>query len=83
MLFQDHEFCKVIGIQYEIKPPRLCCLKLALLDDEGLLTGKVFSVKYHDMPDVLDFFVLKQLYHTALSRDWQPGDKYVATLSHL
>nr|XP_023019451.1 bromodomain and WD repeat-containing protein 3-like [Leptinotarsa decemlineata] len=76
MTIQDHEFVKVIGIQYEIKPPRLCCLKLALLDDEGKLTGKVFTVKYHDMPDVLDFFVLKQMYNTALSRDWKIGDKF-------
>ncbi|XP_018564263.1 bromodomain and WD repeat-containing protein 3 isoform X2 [Anoplophora glabripennis] len=76
MPIRDHEFVKVIGIQYEIKPPRLCCLKLALLDEEGRLTGKVFIVKYHDMPDVLDFFVLKQMYDMALSRNWQIGDKF-------
>ncbi|KAJ8985649.1 hypothetical protein NQ317_015145 [Molorchus minor] len=67
MPIRDHEFVKVIGIQYEIKPPRLCCLKLALLDDEGKLTGKVFTVKYHDMPD---------MYTTALSRNWNIGDKF-------
>lgn len=73
---EPHEFCKVIGIQYEIKPPRLCCLKLALMDEEGRLTGKGFSVKYHDMPDVLDFIVLKQIYNTAISRNWKSNNKF-------
>ncbi|CAG9840158.1 unnamed protein product [Diabrotica balteata] len=75
-VYEDREFAKVIGIQYEIKPPRLCCLKLALMDESGRLTGKVFSVKYHDMPDVLDFFVLKQIYVTAMSRTWKNGNKF-------
>ncbi|CAH0552741.1 unnamed protein product [Brassicogethes aeneus] len=76
MPIRDHEFVKVIGIQYEIKPPRLCCLRLALLDEEARMTGKIFTVKYHDMPDVLDFFVLKQTYCTAISRNWTIGDKF-------
>lgn len=66
---------KVVGIKYEIRPPRLCCLKLALLDGDGRLTGNVFTVKYHDMADVLDFFVLKQTYEVALFRNWTIGDK--------
>lgn len=66
---------KVVGIKYELRPPRLCCLKLAILDAEGKLTGNVFTVKYHDMADVLDFFVLKQLFDTAVSRCWNPEDK--------
>lgn len=76
MSIKYHEFAKVIGIQYEIKPPRLCCLKLALMDESGRLTGKCFTVKYHDMPDVLDFFVLKQIYVTAMSRTWKTGNKF-------
>lgn len=81
MQLKDHEFCKVVGIRYEIKPPRLCCLKLALQDESGRPTGKTFTVKFHDMPDVLDFFVLKQCYLTALSRDWQSDDRYVMPFS--
>lgn len=77
MQLNGHEFCKVVGIRYEIKPPRLCCLKLALQDETGCLTGRTLTVRYHDMPDVLDFFVLKQCYLTAMSRDWQPGEKLV------
>jgi hypothetical protein len=74
-LLQGHEFVKVVGIQYEVKPPRLCGLRLALLDDDGRLNGKIFTVKYHDMPDVLDFFVLKQNFEMAMSRNWKVGDK--------
>uniref|UniRef100_A0AAR5Q514 Bromo domain-containing protein n=1 Tax=Dendroctonus ponderosae TaxID=77166 RepID=A0AAR5Q514_DENPD len=76
MQLNGHEFCKVVGIRYEIKPPRLCCLKLALQDETGCLTGRSLTVRYHDMPDVLDFFVLKQCYLTAMSRDWQSGEKF-------
>ncbi|EEZ97170.1 Bromodomain and WD repeat-containing protein 3-like Protein [Tribolium castaneum] len=76
MHLRSHEFVKVIGIQYEVKPPRLCNLRLALLDDDGRLNGKIFTVKYHDMPDVLDFFVLKQHFDCAISRNWEIGDKF-------
>lgn len=52
-----------------IRPPRLVCLKL-LLDN-----GTHFTVRYHDMPDVLDFLVLRQTYLTAEERQWAPGDR--------
>lgn len=73
---RDHEICKVIGIKYEIRPPRLCCLKLALITDDGQMTDKHFTIKYHDIPDVLDFIVLKQTFDTAISRNWGPGDRF-------
>lgn len=76
LTLRDHEFVKVIGIKYELRPPRLCCLKLALLDPDGVLTGRTFTIKYHDMPDVLDFLVLRQTYNTAVSRNWQSGDRF-------
>lgn len=71
-----HEYCKVIGIKYEIRPPRLCCLKLGIMDSNGHLTGDCFTVKYHDMPDVLDFLVLRQTFDAAVSRGWIPGDRF-------
>lgn len=73
---REHEFCKVIGIKYEIRPPRLCCLKLALMTDNGNMTDKHFTIKYHDIPDVLDFLVLKQTFDTAISRNWGPNDRF-------
>lgn len=76
MEIREHEFCKVIGIKYEIRPPRLCCLKLALMTDDGRLTGQSFSIKYHDIADVLDFLVLKQTFDTAIRRNWGPGDRF-------
>lgn len=37
------------------------------------LTGDRFTLKYHDIPDVIDFLVLKQTYDTAISREWKIG----------
>lgn len=76
MNIRAQEFVKVVGIKYEIKPPRLCCLKLALMDEGGRLTGQNFTIKYHDMADVLDFLVLRQTFDTALARSWSEGDKF-------
>ncbi|EDS32685.1 wd-repeat protein [Culex quinquefasciatus] len=73
---RDHECCKVIGIKYEIRPPRLCCLKLGIMNEEGGQTGRSFVIKYHDMPDVLDFLVLKQTFDTSVRRNWGPGDRF-------
>ncbi|GAA6074659.1 bromodomain and WD repeat-containing protein 3 isoform X1, partial [Tachysurus ichikawai] len=70
---RDQECVKVVGIKYEVGPPTLCCLKLAFLDPlSGKMTGESFSLKYHDMPDVIDFLVLQQFYNEAKERNWQP-----------
>lgn len=75
--FQDQELMKVVGLKYEIRPPRLVCLKLAFIDAEtSRLTGGTFTIKYHDMPDVIDFLVLKQAYDRAMSRNWKPSDRF-------
>ena len=65
---------KVIGIKYEIKPPRLVCLKLAFIDPEtSKMTGGSVTIKYHDMVGVIDFVVLRHTYNTAMGRDWNSG----------
>ncbi|XP_061395070.1 bromodomain and WD repeat-containing protein 3 [Musca vetustissima] len=73
---RDKELVRVIGIKYEIRPPRLCCLKLAIIDEDGNMTGTTFKIKYHDMPDVLDFIVLRQTYDLAVQRNWSIGDRF-------
>lgn len=70
---QEPELVKVVGIRYEIKPPRLCCLRFAIMKQNGRLTNDMFTIKYHDMPDVIDFLVLRQTYDTALARQWKVG----------
>ncbi len=63
---------QVIGMKYEIRPPRLCCLKLAIMDPEtNQLTGENFSIKYHDMNDVVDFLVLRHTFE-ASAKVFQP-----------
>ncbi|KAJ8314732.1 hypothetical protein KUTeg_006882 [Tegillarca granosa] len=74
---REQELVKLVGIKYEIRPPRLCCLKLAHIDPETHKpTGESFSIKYHDMPDVIDFIVLKQNYDIAMKRKWKAGDRF-------
>ncbi|XP_047247287.1 bromodomain and WD repeat-containing protein 3 isoform X1 [Girardinichthys multiradiatus] len=77
MELRDQEFVKITGIKYEVCPPTLCCLKLTLIDHgTKKITDKSFSIKYHDMPDVIDFLVLRQSYDEALRRNWQPNDRF-------
>ncbi|TNN79212.1 Bromodomain and WD repeat-containing protein 3 [Liparis tanakae] len=74
---RDQESVKVVGIKYEVGPPTLCCLKLAFLDPvSGKMTHESFSLKYHDMPDVIDFLVLQQFYNEAKEHNWQPGMRF-------
>ena len=71
------EYCKVIAMKIEIKPPRLVCLKLAIVDARsGQPTGDTFRVKYHDMPHVVDFVVLRQYYERGIERVWRPRDRF-------
>ncbi|CAL8345041.1 unnamed protein product [Arctogadus glacialis] len=77
MALRDQEFVKITGIKYEVCPPTLCCLKLTLIDHgTGKITDKSFSVKYHDMPDVIDFLVLRQNYDEARRTNWKPDDRF-------
>ncbi|KAI4815866.1 hypothetical protein KUCAC02_005993 [Chaenocephalus aceratus] len=67
MELRDQEFVKITGIKYE----------LTLIDNgTGKISDKSFSVKYHDMPDVIDFLVVRQTYDEALRRNWQPNDRF-------
>ncbi|XP_011615359.1 PH-interacting protein [Takifugu rubripes] len=77
MELREQELMKIVGIKYEVGLPTLCCLKLAFLDpDTGKLTGGSFSMKYHDMPDVIDFLVLRQQFDNARKRQWSIGDRF-------
>uniref|UniRef100_A0A8C3XVX3 Bromodomain and WD repeat domain containing 1 n=1 Tax=Chelydra serpentina TaxID=8475 RepID=A0A8C3XVX3_CHESE len=77
MVLRDQELVKIVGIRYEVGPPTLCCLKLAFIDHAtGKLSDKSFSLKYHDMPDVIDFLVLRQFYDEARHRNWQASDRF-------
>ncbi|KAJ8355742.1 hypothetical protein SKAU_G00185360 [Synaphobranchus kaupii] len=77
MELREQELMKIVGIKYEVGLPTLCCLKLAFLDpDTGKLTGGSFSMKYHDMPDVIDFLVVRQQFDDARDRQWRIGDRF-------
>ncbi|XP_010787328.1 PH-interacting protein-like, partial [Notothenia coriiceps] len=73
----EQELVKIVGIKYEVGLPTLCCLKLSFLDpDSSRLTGGSFSMKYHDMPDVIDFLILRQQFDNARKRQWSIGDRF-------
>ncbi|CAH2062052.1 unnamed protein product, partial [Iphiclides podalirius] len=84
MHIYECESAKVVGIKYVIKPPRVVCLRLASVwPGGGAGAGggggggaRSFTVRYHDMPDVIDFLVLKQQYDAAMERRWGPGDRF-------
>ncbi|XP_060626304.2 bromodomain and WD repeat-containing protein 1 isoform X2 [Anolis sagrei] len=77
IVLREQELVKIVGIRYEVGPPTLCCLKLTLMDHiTGHLQDKSFSLKYHDMPDVIDFLVLRQFYDEARQRNWRPHDRF-------
>lgn len=69
---------KVVGVKYAIKPPRVVCLRLACTTEA--MRARSLTVRYHDMPDVIDFLVLRQQYDAATQRHWGQGDRSVATL---
>uniref|UniRef100_A0A672ND22 Bromodomain and WD repeat domain containing 1 n=1 Tax=Sinocyclocheilus grahami TaxID=75366 RepID=A0A672ND22_SINGR len=77
MELRDQEFVQITGIKYEVSPPTLCCLKLTQIDPgTGKITDRSFSIKYHDMPDVIDFLVLHQSYDEARNRAWRSNDRF-------
>ncbi|XP_076110194.1 uncharacterized protein LOC143078989 isoform X2 [Mytilus galloprovincialis] len=74
---REQELMRVVGIKYEVRPPRMVCLKLAFIDPAtGKPTGGSISIKYHDLPDVIDFLVLRQNYDIAMQRKWKTGDRF-------
>ncbi|XP_033635345.1 bromodomain and WD repeat-containing protein 3-like [Asterias rubens] len=78
---RDQELVKVVGIKYQIGPPTLCGLKLAFIDPETRKqTGSSFSIKYHDMSDVIDFLVLRQHYDNSIAQNWKAGDRFRAMI---
>lgn len=48
-----------------------------------MLTGESFTLKYHDMADVLDFLVLRQTYEIAIQRNWKAGYRFRCIIDDL
>ena len=59
---------RVLEVKYEVKPPRLVSVKLGVVASDGQLTNECFTVRYHDMPNVIDFIVLKQFFENGMRR---------------
>ncbi|VDK43871.1 unnamed protein product [Anisakis simplex] len=76
------EFCVVDEVKYVRRPFRLTMVRLARIDDNGVRTGLVFSVRYHDMENVPDFIILRHLYNESVSRRYQLGDRIETILDN-
>ena len=71
------EICKVVALKIEIKPPRLVCLKLCIIDKQtNKMTNSKFSIKYHDMDNVVDFVILRQFFDRGIEKNWRAKDKF-------
>lgn len=73
---REVEYVRIVGIKYEIRPPRLCCLRLAIVDPVSGAFSSYFNIKYHDIPDVIDFLVLRQYYDAAMDNNWKVGEQF-------
>ncbi|XP_013777626.1 PH-interacting protein-like [Limulus polyphemus] len=74
---REQELVRIEDIEFEILPPRLCHLRLAMIDPEtGDCTGDSFTLKYHNMDSVPDFLVLRYYYNVAMDQHWKAGDRF-------
>jgi bromodomain and WD repeat domain-containing protein 1/3 len=70
----DPSIVRVLNINYVIRPPRICVLRLALLNPHTREpSGEAFTIKYHDMNDVVDFLVLYNTYKGSTARGGADG----------
>ena len=73
---EESTMVKVLDIKFEIRPPRLCVLRLSILNQgTSKPTGETFTIKYHDMNDVVDFLVLYQAFNSHKGKHWKKGDR--------
>jgi len=74
---QAEVVARVTQIKFELAPTQLVVLKLTAVDpDSGeTLSGTNYIVRYHDMPSIVDFIVLRQMYDRAIRRNWNVADK--------
>lgn len=75
---REQELVRVLEVGFELCPPvHLCCLRVVPIEPlRGQVDGERFTIRYHDMPDVIDFLVLRQTYETAMRRHWKAGDRF-------
>ena len=83
----DPSIVRVLNVNFVLRPPRLAVLRLALLNPHTLEeSGETFTIKYHDMNDVVDFLVLYNTYKASTARGgaggisgegraWKNGDR--------
>jgi hypothetical protein len=81
----DMLFALVTDVKYDILPPRVVELKLTIMTEDGTLTKDTKTVKFHDLPNVIDFIVLKEHYDAGMENNdyWRPGVRFRSVIDNL
>ncbi|XP_054163811.1 uncharacterized protein LOC128961583 [Oppia nitens] len=75
----DCIFAKVKEIKFEKhKDITVSKLTLICLDNTNNETKQQFTVKFHDIDNVIDFIILKQMYDNSIKIEWKVGDQFRA-----
>ncbi|CDW51796.1 PH interacting protein [Trichuris trichiura] len=73
----EEEFAIVQDVSFEVLEIRLCRLTLTRVDRQtSSPLDSQFVVRFHDMPNVVDFIVLRQYYDVSLRRRWRPNERF-------
>ncbi|KFD57310.1 hypothetical protein M514_01821 [Trichuris suis] len=73
----EEEFAIVQDVSFEVLEIRLCRLTLTRVDRQtSAPLDSQFVVRFHDMPNVVDFIVLRQYYDISLRRRWRPNERF-------
>lgn len=78
-------FGLVTDIKYDLKPPRVVEIRLTIMTEDGSLTKDNMALRFHDVPNVIDFIVLKQHYDAGMENNdyWRTGVRFRSIIDNL
>ncbi|KRZ22263.1 Bromodomain and WD repeat-containing protein 1 [Trichinella pseudospiralis] len=79
---EETEFAVVKEVTFHLHQVRSCRLKLTRINPRSSVEQHAFSfyVCFHDIPSVIDFIVLRQLYDSSIRRRWRTEDSFKALI---
>ncbi len=86
----DIVIAKVIRIAFIFRPSKLSAnresdsrlVRLCLQPIDTQKYGKLFYVTFHDIKDIIDFIVLRQVYESSIKEKWKKGDEFRAIVDN-
>ncbi|KRX53592.1 Bromodomain and WD repeat-containing protein 3, partial [Trichinella sp. T9] len=79
---EETEFAVVKEVTFHLHQVRSCRLQLTRINPRSSAeqSSFTFHVCFHDIPNVIDFIVLRQLYDSSIRRRWRSGDSFKALI---